>query len=176
MKSFLLSCMALMFVPFFLATAQDKNAEKSTEHYQCMPCGLDCDKKIYDEPGKCPQCGMQLIKEYNVKFGSIQPSEVCGYVQKHPDVVLLDVRTNEEFLGKDNPNFGTLKNAMNITVMELESRLSTIDSLKNREIIVYCSHSHRSVQASYILTQNGFTKVINMAGGMSVMEDNTCKK
>lgn len=89
---------------------------------------------------------------------------------------MLDVGTKAEFEGKADPNFGTLKNAINIPVQELESRLSTISSFKNKEIIVYCSHSHRSPRASHLLTQNGFTKVINMPGGTCVMSDNSCKK
>jgi putative intracellular protease/amidase len=27
----------------------------------CPPCGLDCDKLVFDKPGTCPQCGMTLI-------------------------------------------------------------------------------------------------------------------
>jgi len=48
--------------------------------------------------------------------------------------------------------------------------------VKKKEIIVYCSHAHRSAQASYLLTQNGFHKVINMSGGVSVMTDSSYKK
>ncbi len=29
--------------------------------YVCPPCGLDCDKLTFDEPGNCPNCGMKLI-------------------------------------------------------------------------------------------------------------------
>jgi len=47
---------------------------------------------------------------------------------------------------------------------------------KEKEIIVYCSHSHRSPQACYILTQNGFSNVTNMNGGMSVMKDKSCMR
>ncbi len=42
-------------------------------------------------------------------FKSIQPSEICSYLKEHPNTVLLDVRTKEEFEGKSNPNFGTLR-------------------------------------------------------------------
>jgi len=90
--------------------------------------------------------------------------------------MLLDVRTKEEFEGQANPDFGTLKNAINIPIQILENKLGDIKKYKNREIIVYCSHSHRSPQASYLLTQNGFTHVINMSGGMSTLEKSDCKK
>ena len=164
-----------LFIGCTNSGAQQSNANNNGQ-YQCTPCGSDCDNISFDKPGKCPHCGMALVKKSAVTFKTIQPTEICDYISKHPDVVLLDVRTKEEFEGKRNPDFGTLKNAINIPVQELENHLADISNLKNKEIIVYCSHSHRSPRASYILTQNGFTNVTNMAGGMSVMNDNSCKK
>lgn len=119
---------------------------------------------------------MQLVKKASVVFKTIEPSAICDYISAHPEVVLLDVRTREEFEGKADPDFGSLKAAINIPVQELEQRLPEISNLRNKDIIVYCSHSHRSPTASYLLTQHGFTNVTNMAGGMSVMNDNRCKK
>jgi rhodanese-related sulfurtransferase len=84
------------------------------------------------------------------------------------------VRTKDEFEGKSNPKFGTLKNAINIPIQVLEEKISTLDQYKDKEIIVYCSHSRRSPRASYILTQHGFSNVTNMAGGMSEMKDKAC--
>lgn len=144
--------------------------------YQCMPCGADCDNDVYTKPGKCPHCGMDLVLKTTIYFKTIQPQDVCKYIETHPNVVLLDVRTREEFEGKANPDFGTLKNAINVPVQELENNISTLEPYKDKEIIVYCSHSHRSPRASYILTQHGFTNVTNMAGGMSVMKDQRCMK
>jgi rhodanese-related sulfurtransferase/DNA-directed RNA polymerase subunit RPC12/RpoP len=176
-----LSLLILNIVVFLFTACQHLDAQKkgnknNNEVYQCIPCGNECDNITYKEPGMCPHCNMQLVKKSTVTFKTILPSEVCDYISTHPGVVLLDVRTKEEFEGKANPDFGTLKNAINIPVQELENRLSEIADLKNKEIIVYCSHSHRSPRASYILTQNGFINVTNMAGGMSVMNDNACKK
>ena len=150
--------------------------DKIAGQYQCIPCGNDCDHDSYDKPGTCPHCQMKLVKKSTVTFKNIAPSDICDYINKHPNTVLLDVRTKEEFEGKADPNFGTLKNSINIPVQELENRLSEINNLKKKEIIVFCSHSHRSPQASYMLTQHGFHKVINMSGGMSVLTDKTCLK
>ncbi|HYJ38278.1 MAG TPA: rhodanese-like domain-containing protein [Chitinophagaceae bacterium] len=119
---------------------------------------------------------MQLVKKSSINFKTIQPSALCDYIQKNPNVVLLDVRTKEEFEGKSNPSYGTIKNAINLPIQVLESQISTLEQYKDKEIIVYCSHSRRSPRASYILTQNGFLNVTNMAGGMSTMKDRTCVK
>jgi rhodanese-related sulfurtransferase/DNA-directed RNA polymerase subunit RPC12/RpoP len=170
-KSFLLHCIFLFVVCISLTAAR-----RTADQYKCLPCGQQCDNATYDKPGKCSHCTMDLVKASTIVFKTIQPSAICNYIQKHPGVVLLDVRTKEEFEGRADPNFGSLKNAINISIQDLEQKLPSIANLKNKEIIVYCSHSHRSPRASYLLTQNGFTNVTNMAGGMSVMKDNACKK
>lgn len=156
--------------------AQHKATALAARSYQCMPCGRDCDNDAYDKPGKCPHCQMDLVEKSTVHFKTIEPSMLCQYLAEHPNVVLLDVRTREEFEGKATPDYGTLKNAINLPVQELQKNISALASYKDKEIIVYCSHSHRSPQACYILTQNGFSNVTNMAGGMSVMKDKACMR
>jgi rhodanese-related sulfurtransferase/DNA-directed RNA polymerase subunit RPC12/RpoP len=150
-------------------------AQKKVTEYQCLPCGRDCDNKVYTKPeGSCSSCMMKLVAKKDVFFKNIAAAEICAYIKKNPGAILLDVRTPEEFTGKADPNFGSLKNAINIPVQVLESSLSTINTYKNKQIIVYCSHSHRSQQAAYILNQNGFTNVTNMLGGMSTLPKGTC--
>ena len=78
------------------------------------------------------------------------------------DVLLLDVRTPEEF---DGP-LGHLEGAKLIPLQELPQRLDEIKSYKNREIVVSCRSGGRSQRASQILIANGFRKVKNMVGGM----------
>jgi rhodanese-related sulfurtransferase len=170
----LILCTILLFCAGNSLYGQNKAPRPAD--YVCLPCGQDCDNQVYNEAGTCAHCNMPLVKRSGIVFKTIQPSAICRYIASHPDVVLLDVRTKEEFEGRADPNFGRLKNAINIPIQELDARVSELNIYKNREIIVYCSHSHRSPRASYLLTQNGFDKVTNMAGGMSVMEDNSCKK
>ncbi len=164
----------LSFLAF--TSSLNKKFVQKKDIYKCIPCGYDCDKASYIKPGTCSSCKMELVKKSNIIFKTISSNAVCNYIKKYPNVVLLDVRTKEEFEGKADPNFGSLKNAINIPIQELESKLSSIQQLKNKEIIVYCSHSHRSPRASYLLTQNGFTKISNMAGGMSIFTDKSCMR
>ena len=145
------------------------------DEYSCTPCGQSCDKEVHLAAGICTHCNMPLVKKSSINFKTIQPSEICDYISKNPKVILLDVRTNVEFEGRAEPNLGRLKNAINVPIQELEEKIGTLAAYKDREIIVYCSLSRRSPRASYILTQNGFKKVTNMAGGMSMMKDNSCK-
>lgn len=140
-----------------------------------MPCGGECDKQTFDKDGTCPHCNMALVKRSSVTFKSISPTEICSYIEKHPEVVLLDVRTKDEYEGKAD-DYGTLKNAINIPIQQLDSRVGELSEAKDKEIIVYCSHSKRSPRASYFLTEHGFKHVTNMEGGMSTMNDKSCKK
>ncbi len=158
-------------------TSQQQPAKPiATDSYQCMPCGSSCDKEEYKTAGECTHCKMPLVNKSTINFKTIESGAICNYIAAHPNAVLLDVRTKEEFDGKATPNFGTLKNAINLPIQELENKLETLKTLKDKEIIVYCSHSHRSPRAAYMLMQNGFSNVSNLAGGMSVMQDSTCKK
>ena len=168
---------ALLLLPAFLPGNKSFTqkalitAVSHREEYTCIPCGNDCDNEVYNEPGTCKYCNMPLVKKSAILFKNITPDELCKIVSTHKNVVLLDVRSPEEFTGKAGPNYGHLKNAININIKELDKKMDELKAWKNKEIIVYCSHSHRSPQASYMLTQNGFTNVRNMLGGMSTWEE-----
>ncbi len=77
------------------------------------------------------------------------------------DVQLIDVRTSGEY------NRSHLKNAVNIN-MYSTNFLTEINKLdKNREVYLYCQVGSRSRYAAKILSQQGFTKVYDMEGGIS---------
>lgn len=174
LSHFLLICMCAILIASCSFSTQNELAEKP--EFRCLPCGLDCDKVIYEKKGTCKHCEMELVPASTITFKTIEPSAICEYISQHPEVVLLDVRTKEEFEGNTEPDFGTLKNAINLPIQELEANMTSLEQYKNKDIIVFCSHSHRSPRASYMLTQNGFKRVTNMAGGMSVLADSSCKK
>ena len=136
--------------------------------YVCLPCGRDCDTVISKEPGSCTDCNMQLVNKSSIVFQNVLPKDLYDHIKQSgkENVLLLDVRTTEEFNGTAPEKFGRLKNAINIPVQQLEDRISELDVYKAKEIIVYCSHSHRSPAASYLLTQKGFKNVANLQYGM----------
>jgi rhodanese-related sulfurtransferase/ketosteroid isomerase-like protein len=148
--------------------------------YVCVPCGRNCDKASYEKPGTCANCQMHFVDKSTITFKSIAPADLCASGVKNKNNVLLDVRTPDEFNGKAVEKFGRLNNAINIPLRELDKRIGELSKYKNQEIIVYCSHSRRSPEASYMLTQKGFKKVTNMLGGMSVwkeeVKDSDCNK
>jgi rhodanese-related sulfurtransferase len=139
--------------------------------YVCTPCGNDCDAEVYEKPGNCRHCGMALVEKGKVAFTNVSPEELCGLVRTNKDLVLLDVRTPQEYKGQDRGGYGHLKNAINIPIGELERRIGEMNAYKDREIVVYCSHSQRSPRASQLLADKGFKRVRNMSGGLSTWHD-----
>ena len=139
--------------------------------YVCTPCGNDCGAEVYEKPGNCRHCGMALIEKGKVAFTNVSPDELCGLVKSNKDLVLLDVRTRNEYDGRDHGRYGHLKNAINIPIGELERRIGELNTYKDREIVVYCSHSQRSPRASQLLADKGFKRVRNMSGGLSTWHE-----
>ena len=172
---------------FTLLTAEKNISNKevagieSGEIYVCLPCGSACDTAQYKNSGTCSHCNMELVKKSTIIHSNVEPENLCSFITKAGNnVLLLDVRTPDEFEGKAEEKFGRLNYAINIPVQELEKRIKELAAYKNKQVIVYCSHSHRSPRASYILSQNGFSKVTNMQGGMSVwkarVKDEECNQ
>lgn len=144
------------------------------EQYTCLPCGSSCDTMLTAVPGgNCKHCMMEMVKKSSIVHDNIMPQNLYAHILTtgSSNVLLLDVRTAAEFKGTAPEKFGSLKNAINIPIHQLEERIKELDVYKEREIIVYCSHSHRSPQASYLLTQNGFKNVTNLQHGMHLWKE-----
>jgi rhodanese-related sulfurtransferase len=71
----------------------------------------------------------------------------------------IDVRTVGEFKSYHIPGF------INIPLHSLSQKFKGLS--KDKEIIVICQSGMRSQKASKILVKNGFTKVVNVKGGVS---------
>ena len=81
-------------------------------------------------------------------------------VQDDSNVLLLDVRTPEEFEG------GHIQNAINLDYnhSNFESQISKLD--KSKKVFVYCLSGGRSSSAVSILEKKGFTNIVELEGGM----------
>jgi len=93
-------------------------------------------------------------------FESVKPAVAYEMIKKDPDIVILDVRTEQEYRLD-----GHLKGAKLIPLQELGERLSELEPYKKREILVYCRSGHRSVKASRLLADRGF-RPLNIEGGI----------
>jgi phage shock protein E len=82
------------------------------------------------------------------------------------EVVLIDVRTPEEFAA------GHLPNALNINVesADFETQIAALD--KNTTYGIYCRSGNRSTVASDKMAQAGFTSLINSTAGLDELVAN----
>lgn len=92
-------------------------------------------------------------------FQSIDAKQALYLLENDDNVTLLDVRTIEEYKS------GHLRNATLIPVQALSENLGMLKQDQNKKIIVYCRTGSRSVTASRILEENGFTP-LNVKGGI----------
>ncbi len=88
------------------------------------------------------------------RFRQVPVTAVRELVEKGEYIV--DVREKGEFAA------GHLKNAFNIPLSELRERMAEIP--KDRPVYLHCRSAQRSYNAVMALQQNGFHKVINIAG------------
>lgn len=92
-------------------------------------------------------------------FQTIDAKQALVLLEKDDNVTLLDVRTIEEYKS------GHLREATLIPVNELAQNIGMLKASKSKQIIVYCRSGSRSVSASRILEENGFTP-LNVKGGI----------
>ena len=92
-------------------------------------------------------------------FESIDAKQAIVLLESDDNVTLLDVRTIEEY------KEGHLRDATLIPVGALSQNLGMLKQDKNKKILVYCRTGSRSVSASRILEENGFTP-LNVKGGI----------
>lgn len=77
------------------------------------------------------------------------------------NILLIDVRQPEEF------EVCRITGAHHIPLPRLQEHIEHVRTLaEGREIITYCHHGHRSVQAAAILREAGLGRVLSMAGGI----------
>lgn len=79
--------------------------------------------------------------------------------KNHPDGVLLDVRTREEYCQ------GHIPGSKNLDVGSIH-RAPELLPQKDRPLFVYCRSGARSGQAAFMLKKMGYTNVTNIGGLM----------
>ena len=92
-------------------------------------------------------------------FKSIDAKQAIYLLENDDNVTLLDVRTIQEYKS------GHLRDATLIPLQALSQNISMLKQDKDKRIIVYCRTGSRSVSASRILEENGFTP-LNVKGGI----------
>jgi rhodanese-related sulfurtransferase len=98
----------------------------------------------------------------------LKPLEAHQFLQQHPDAVLIDCRSEMEFLFVGHPT-GAHHVAWNDGPdwninPHFVGQVRKIASM-NRPVVLICRSGQRSVDAGVALEQSGFTDVINVLEG-----------
>jgi sulfur-carrier protein adenylyltransferase/sulfurtransferase len=109
-------------------------------------------------------CGVPKQTEVSqVASGDISPVEVKARLDRGDDFQLIDVREVFEH------QICNIPQAKLIPLGELPKRLNEIDP--SREVVVHCKMGGRSAKAADLLRAKGYTKVLNMTGGILAWSD-----
>lgn len=94
----------------------------------------------------------------------ITPAELHQRQQAGETPHILDVRETWEAEESRIPG------SQNIPLGTLPDKLDDLADLKDQEIIVHCKGGGRSASAKAFLTQQGFTNVRNLLGGIAAYQ------
>ena len=108
--------------------------------------------------GSCPVNRWDLIK---AGLKNLSYEEFFSSAASKSDIVLLDVRTQEEV--EQQPVAGCMH--IDYLSYELADQLEQLD--KNRTYYVFCRTSRRSSRVCVILENLGFPKVYNLKEGLN---------
>lgn len=92
----------------------------------------------------------------NKGYKNLNIEKAIKLVNSSTNLIILDVRTREEYLA------GNIPNSINIDVLsqDFKSKIDMLD--KNKEYLVYCRSGNRSAIASSIMSTNGFLNIYNL--------------
>ncbi|MEI0842358.1 rhodanese-like domain-containing protein [Brachyspira pilosicoli] len=92
----------------------------------------------------------------NKGYENVNIEKAIKLVNSSTNLVILDVRTREEYLA------GNIPNSINIDVLsqDFKSKIDMLD--KNKEYLIYCRSGNRSSIASSIMSTNGFINIYNL--------------
>jgi len=110
--------------------------------------------------------GMLAYQTWTARSGgaSVSPLQATLMINRE-DAVVLDVREAAEFAQ------GHIPNSRHVPLAQLEKRLTELEKLKGKPLIVNCASGNRSGAACAALRKHGFSRVVNLAGGAAAWSE-----
>lgn len=73
----------------FLLLLTNNLAAQSSIHYYCLPCNNACDQLVFEAPGKCPHCNMELVQQTEEQHKSTvsKRQKIAFYLQDGVEVL-----------------------------------------------------------------------------------------
>ena len=107
----------------------------------------------------------------NLDYKNIASTEAFHLINDTASIVIIDIRTAQEFKGIDSlvqNNIGRLKNAINIPQADFESKFDSYRISNNRPVLLYDQRGINSMDVVYVLRAKGFTRIYNLFEGFEV--------
>jgi putative intracellular protease/amidase/DNA-directed RNA polymerase subunit RPC12/RpoP len=130
---------SLLLTTLVTVTALPALAQAKTAYY-CPPCGQTCDNIAFAKPGKCPQCGMDLVLEtveaHEQK--AEKPLKVLLYLQD--GVEILDFAGPMEVFAAAGFDVSTVSKTKNQIISQGILKITpdySIDDAPNADMVVF---------------------------------------
>lgn len=91
-------------------------------------------------------------------YAKISPDEYMELLDSGKSLVLVDVRTEEEYAE------GHIENAVLLTDAEIPEKAESVLPDKSQTIVVYCRSGRRSAASANVLIDMGYTNVLDLGG------------
>ena len=101
-----------------------------------------------------------MFNPFVPKVPKVEAEEVKNAIESSADVVLLDVRTPEEYAR------GSISGSINLSVDNVKEKIEKLLPEKDKKIYVYCLSGSRSVQAVDTMLKLGYKHVFDMNHGL----------
>lgn len=107
---------------------------------------------------------------FNTKIKNVSAEEAYSLINKNNELVILDVRTKEEY---DN---GHIPGAKLIPLNVLSMKLFELNEYKDKPILVYCASGGRSPRAVDTLVNSSFKHIYHLNRGLSSWKYSVTRK
>lgn len=103
-------------------------------------------------------CEQRQASRPVVPFKEVTPAELLSWMEEGRELLLVDVREEYEY------NEGYIPGSILLPLGELIENYAQLD--RDKEIILICRSGRRSGLAAQFLSEEGYTRVYNLVGGM----------
>lgn len=159
----LLCCLMLLTAcspvnPYPVTTAPPTTTATTTESVEAVAPTENPENTPVSSDESAAPIEANLESDKVPTYRKISPEEAAEMLKNDPQIILLDVRTEEEYAEKHIPN------SILVPDDQVVARANTTFPDKNAVILVYCRSGRRSEGAAKALVKLGYNNVYDFGG------------
>jgi rhodanese-related sulfurtransferase len=97
--------------------------------------------------------------EYMGKYVAITPNMALKLIEEHPEIKIIDIRPNEDFMVEHLPGAANL----DYDGHDFQKKVEQLD--KEHKYLIYCKSGVRGGYFMEKMRESGFNEVYNIVGG-----------